>query len=111
MMSTKLLFTQRLVSLALAFVFLGLGQTSAQDAALFQRVEDNDASTMLQETLVNVSAGVVLELSPAVLENLRDKNLESWKMELPCPPEFQAEHNHATWHLEVDSVLCASRNL
>ena len=31
----------------------------AQDAKLFQSVDDNDASRMLQETLVDVSAGVV----------------------------------------------------
>ena len=101
MMSTRISsFTQRLVSL-IAFVFLSLGQTSAQNAALFQRVEDTDASRVLQETLVNVSAGVVLDMSPAVLENLRDKNLGSWKMDLPCPPEFQAEHNTTLWHLEL----------
>ena len=56
---------------------------------------------MLRETLVDMSAGVVLEMSPVVHEALRDKNLGSWTLDLPCPPEFQAEHNTASWHLEL----------
>ena len=66
----------------MAFVILSVGQTSAQDATLFEQVEDADASRVLQETLVDVSAGVVLDMSPAVLEDLRDKNLGSWTMDL-----------------------------
>ena len=78
-----------------------MGQALAQDATLFQQVEDDAASRMLQETLVDVSAGVVVDMSPAVHEALRNKNLGSWTMDLPCPPEFQAEHNTSSWHLEL----------
>ena len=49
---------------SLAFLTLGWGQAMAQDSKLFERVEDDDASRMLQETLVDVSAGVVLDMSP-----------------------------------------------
>ena len=63
-----------LLSLA-ACVVLGLGQAFAQDAKLFQSMDDNDALRMLQETLVDISAGVVLELNPDVHQSLRDKNL------------------------------------
>ena len=85
---------------SLAFLSLGWGQALAQTRGYSNKLKMTplrDAS----ETLVNVSAGVVLDMSPAVLENLRDKNLGSWKMDLPCPPEFQAEHNTTLWHLEL----------
>ncbi|MAO87509.1 MAG: hypothetical protein CL822_00840 [Crocinitomicaceae bacterium] len=86
---------------SLAFLTLGWGKALAQDAMLFERVEDNAASRMLQETLVDVSAGVVLDMSPVMHEELRKKNLGSWQMDLPCPPEFQEDHNIASWHLEL----------
>ncbi len=91
---------KHLLSLA-ACVVLGLGQASAQDAKLFQSVDDNDASRMLQETLVDITAGVVLEMSPDVHQSLRNKNLGAWTLDLPCPPEFQEDHNIASWHLEL----------
>ena len=56
-----------------ACVVLGLGQALAQDVKLFQSVDDNDASRMLQETLVDISAGVVLEMSPDVHQSLRTR--------------------------------------
>ena len=40
-------------------------------------------------------------MSPAVHEALRNKNLGSWELDLPCPPEFQAAHNTSSWHLEL----------
>ena len=86
---------------SIAFLTLGWGQAMAQDSKLFERVEDDSASRMLQETLVDVSAGVVLDMVPAVHEALRNKNLGSLELELPCPPDFQAEHNTSTWHLEL----------
>ena len=73
---------------------LGLGQALAQDAKLFQSVDDNDASRMLQETLVDISAGVVLEMSPDVHQSLRNKNLGSWTLDLPCPPEVPRRPQH-----------------
>jgi len=76
-----------------ACLILGLGQALAQESTLFRQVDDIDASRMLQETLVDVSAGVVLDMRPAVHAALRNKNLGSWTLDLPCPPEFQAEHN------------------
>ena len=60
---------------SLAFLTLGWGEALAQDSKLFEQVEDDFASRMLQETLVDVSAGVVLDISPEVHEELRDKNL------------------------------------
>ena len=84
-----------------ACLILGLGQALAQESTLFRQVDDIDASRMLQETLVDVSAGVVLDMRPVVHAALRNKNLGSWTLDLPCPPEFQAEHNISTWHLEL----------
>ena len=86
---------------SLAFLSLGWAQALAQDAKLFERVDDNAASRMLQETLVDVSAGVVLDMSPAMHEALRNKNLGSWELDLPCPPEFQTAYNTSSWHLEL----------
>ena len=86
---------------SLAFITLGWGKALAQDAMLFEQVEDNAASRLLRETLVDMSAGVVLDMSPVVHEALRNKNLGSWELDLPCPPEFKAEHNTSSWHLEL----------
>ena len=83
----------------------GRGACLGSRQALFQSVDDNGASRLLQETLVDVSAGVVLDMTPAVLDqSLRDKNLGAWTLDLPCPPEFQEDHSIASWHLELDSA-------
>ena len=74
---------------SIAFLTLGWGQAMAQDSKLFERVEDDSASRMLQETLVDVSAGVVLDMVPAVHEALRNKNLGSWELNLPALLNFR----------------------
>ena len=94
------LLQKRLKGLALGLI-LGLTHASAQDASLFRQVEDNGTSTMLREDLRNETAGVVLELADSALQAVRHQNLESWVVKLPCPPDFQAEHGHATWELKL----------
>ena len=74
---------------------------AAQESSLFLQTQDYPATEMLRETLVEVSSGVVLELNPSALQTLRLRDLGSWTLELPCPPEYQAENNVATWQLEL----------
>ena len=82
-------------------LMLSINSVSAQDATLFHRNEGVEALRLLQETLKEASAGVVLDMSPDVHETLRSKNLGSWTLNLPCPPEFQAQHNVSSWQLEL----------
>ena len=78
---------KHLLSLA-ACVVLGLGQALAQDATLFQSVDDNEASRMLQETLVDVSAGVVLDMRP-VVHAAPQQESRIVDVGSPCPPNFK----------------------
>ena len=94
------LVIKRLKGLTLGLI-LGLTHASAQDASLFRQVEDDRTSTMLREDLRKETAGVVLELADSVLQAVRQQNLDSWVVKLPCPPDFQAELGLATWELEL----------
>ena len=101
MMISRITSFAKALLMLLACLTLSKANLTAQDTSLFLQTQDKPSSKMLRETLVDVSSGVVLELNPSALQTLRRRDLGSWTLELPCPPEFRAEHNVATWQLEL----------